>query len=610
VILGPRASLALRRADRFSRPLAVFACLLLAAVPPLVAAPVPLRVALEPGLLAVLTPDDELYLEALPKRGEALINFAARLCVAKDRPALSALAAANGGHRQLLVGVRYRVPYALLQPELKVRVMRGVFPEDRALSEGWRHRVRATKGKAETLTRLAEWLGDGAAAGRELAELVHQPADHPLAAGSEVLVPGELLAAPFKALLPAPAPPPAPSPGAAVAGTGSAVLEFGGDEQGRFAIYRLQPREALYSAVVVRFTGRLHGEDVNDLAREIARRNGIADVTDIPIGFPVKIPLDLLLPEFRPPDDRERLEYEARRRESSQFKNEIKASGLDGITIILDAGHGGADVGAAIEGAWESLYVYDIMLRVRTLLAERTHARVVTTTRDGEAYAISDYDILAESRGHEVLTHPPYPIADSSIGVHLRWYLANSVYRQTVAAAGDDGGKASERVIFISIHADSLHPSLRGATVYVPGSEKTGGAFGKQGPVFELRAEYKEQREISFSPRERVRSEGLSRELAESLVKALRANDLGVHRFSPVRDQIIRNRRAWVPAVLRYNAVPAKVLLEVCNLANGEDRALLLTRTFRQKFASAVVEALRAYYGESEASASATRAGR
>jgi N-acetylmuramoyl-L-alanine amidase len=53
-----------------------------------------------------------------------------------------------------------------------------------------------------------------------------------------------------------------------------------------------------------------------------------------------------------------------------------------------------------------------------------------------------------------------------------------------------------------------------------------------------------------------------------------------------------------VPAVLRYNAVPAKILLEICNLANDEDRRLLQTRVFRDRVAEAVVDGVLAYFGE------------
>ena len=103
---------------------------------------------------------------------------------------------------------------------------------------------------------------------------------------------------------------------------------------------------------------------------------------------------------------------------------------------------------------------------------------------------------------------------------------------------------------------------------------------------------------MSFWQQQRVESEGLSRELAKQTIAAFSGRDLAVHPFKPVRDKIIRNNGTWVPAVLRYNSVPAKILLEVCNLANEQDRRLLQTRAWRQKVAEAVVQGLLAYYGQ------------
>jgi N-acetylmuramoyl-L-alanine amidase len=54
-----------------------------------------------------------------------------------------------------------------------------------------------------------------------------------------------------------------------------------------------------------------------------------------------------------------------------------------------------------------------------------------------------------------------------------------------------------------------------------------------------------------------------------------------------------------VPAVLRYNAVPAKMLLEICNLANDEDRRLLQQSAFRETIAAAIVDGILRYFGES-----------
>jgi N-acetylmuramoyl-L-alanine amidase len=215
---------------------------------------------------------------------------------------------------------------------------------------------------------------------------------------------------------------------------------------------------------------------------------------------------------------------------------------------------------------------------------------VATTTRDGSAFVVPEQDVLAYSRGHAVLTTPPYPISDAVTGVHLRWYLANSLFRKHRSPAGED------KVIFLSIHADSLHPSLRGATAYVPNTAGMAGSYGRSGTVFSQRQEYREQPRVSFSLGERQKSEGRSRDLAERVIGGFRGRHLAVHPYQPVRDRIFRGRRAWVPAVLRYNAVPAKLLLEICNLANDEDRRLLQTRPFREEIAAAVVDGILAYF--------------
>ena len=60
---------------------------------------------------------------------------------------------------------------------------------------------------------------------------------------------------------------------------------------------------------------------------------------------------------------------------------------------------------------------------------------------------------------------------------------------------------------------------------------------------------------------------------------------------------MIRGGGEWVPAILRYNRIPARVLVEVCNLNNPEDRRLLQTRRYREKVAEALVAALVEFYG-------------
>jgi N-acetylmuramoyl-L-alanine amidase len=535
------------------------------------------RVELGDGLVAALGEDHAIFLEAVPRRGEGLLGFARRLC--GDSRLAHQLVEANRGlanaSGELVSGTRYRVPFVLLSPERQLQVTRALFPEDKPLPDGWRHKARGVGVlEREGLWHLSSWFTGNGENFRAIREYNELP-DDDVPRGTEVTIPAELLLPAFRGSIPAAAT--------------SHQLDYGKDDRGEYAIYRLRPGEALYSSVVVRFTDRVFGTDVNALATEIASRSGIADVTDIPIGYRVKVPFDVLRPEFLPANHPRRVEYEASLRASTRFSNPVRSRSLQDITVILDAGHGGRDSGATPGGIWESLYVYDIAVRTKHLLEQHTQARVVATTRDGDSFRIAETDVLPVSRGHAVLTTPPYPIEDAAVGVNLRWYLANSVFRKAASA---------DKVVFLSIHADSLHPSVRGVMAYIPAAALRSDSYGKSGAVYHARREVQEKPRVRFTWDLRVKSEGLSRELAKQMIAAFEEEGLAVHPFKPVREKIVRNGSEWVPAVLRYNEVPAKILLEVCNLANDQDRRQVQTRAFRQKAAEAIVRGLLAYYGQ------------
>jgi len=488
------------------------------------------------------------------------------------------IAEINNIGRKLLAGVAYRIPFDLLDGDLQLAVVKVMFEDDRAEAVGWHHEVHASgKLGSESLWYISRWFtgrGENYGAIRQSNGLVEED----LAPGQVILIPANLLRPAFRAALPASSP---------------YHLEYGRDSLGEYAVYRLKPGEALYSAVVMRFTGQVFAEDVNKLSKEMAQRSGIRDVRDIPVGFEVKIPFAQLLPEYLPPGHERRREHEQQLLASARFSNQVRASSLQGVTVVLDAGHGGMDVGASSSGVWESVYVYDIMVRAKRLLETATGARVIATTQDGGAYEIPEKNLLTNSKDHRVLTTPNYEIQDSRVGVHLRWYLANSIYRQALSKGTDPA-----KVVFVSVHADSLHPSLRGAMVYIPAAEYRTGSFGKSGGVYTARREVREKPQVSYSTRDRVRSEGLSRDLAGHILDSFRSSDLAVHPDKPVRGKIIRGRRQYVPAVIRFNAIPSKVLVEVCNLANTKDRKLIQTQEFRQQVAESIVRGILGYYGQ------------
>lgn len=535
-------------------------------------------VVVSPEIRVTIAEGDEITLSARPLPEEGLDAFVKRLT---DDPATKKeiLASNQGLGRRLREDSVVRVPYRLLSDAFRRIAIEALYPDDRATSAGWEHRVTALTGKPESLWRVAEWFTGDPGNYREIRE-AGAIASLETQEGQLIRIPPRLLMRSFREAV------------AAAPAAEAVVLEFAKDASGPYAVYRLRKGEALYSAVVVRFTGRVHAEDVNAKAAEIAERSGIQDVHAIPVGFPIKIPVADLSPEFRAATDPERIQEENTRLEASQFTNKVRSANLAGVTLVIDAGHGGRDTGAIVEGIEEAAYVYDIACRLERLVKARTRARVVPTVgRDAPCARVLS-GAVASSRSARVLTTPPYPIEDAATGVNFRWYLANSVLRQ---ARRD--GVGEDRTVFVSLHADSLHPAVRGTMVYVPGEKFLNGSYGKSGEPYASRREVRDAPRVSFSRKERIEAEGVSRDLAEHVVAAFRAAALPLHAFDPIRRNVIRGGREWVPAILRYNRIPARVLVEVCNLNNPEDRRLLRTREYREKVAEALLEGLVHFYG-------------
>jgi N-acetylmuramoyl-L-alanine amidase len=260
--------------------------------------------------------------------------------------------------------------------------------------------------------------------------------------------------------------------------------------------------------------------------------------------------------------------------------------------VILDAGHGGRDVGTAHDDVWESNYVYDVACRLRRILEKESAAKVSMTTKSKQqGFTIADSNVLEGAGDHYVQTTPRYLLDDAIVGVNLRWYLANSIFRTALR-----NGTAKEKVVFLSIHADSLHPSLRGAMAYIPGAPFVTGSYRKKGDIYLTRAEVREQPSVTHSREEALIAEGLSRNLADSVIASFGAKGLAVHPYEPVRDNVIRGGKEWVPAVIRHNQIPTRLLLEVCNLGNTRDRKLIQTKKYRQQLAEAIYQGLVDYY--------------
>jgi len=561
------------------------------------------------SMRATLTRDYNLEITVKPHDGDAWTRLAKR--VTGDASNWEDIAALNQADETLKTHRWVRVPFSLLRPNLQRDVISTLFPKDEVTPDGWKHVVVGARGiEGESLWNIAEWLtGDGS--NYSLIRKANPSQGLSTRKGDVILVPKRLLTAAFggsseeenapktaaevrkpsdDAVQRAAAHEDVPEAAAVASSLPALTYEPSGAEP--HAVYRLQKGEALYSSVAIRFTGRVYAKDVGDVLDRLVKFNDIADVSKIPVGHPVKIPMDLLLPEFLPQGDPTRVARETIRRESAKVAKRTRAAGLAGVHVIIDSGHGGRDVGTEHDDVWESTYVYDVACRLRRILEKESGAKVSMTTRSKKnGFSIPDKNVLSGASDHVVQTTPAYLLDDAIVGVNLRWYLANSIFRRAMSS-----GTPKEKVIFLSIHADSLHPSLRGAMAYIPGASFVTGSYRKKGDIYLTREEVREQPSVTHSREDSLMAEGLSRELAESIMTSFGQKGLKVHPFEPVRDNVIRRGKEWVPAVIRHNMIPTRLLLEVCNLGNEKDRELIQTKRYRQQLAEAVYAGIVDFY--------------
>ncbi len=371
------------------------------------------------------------------------------------------------------------------------------------------------------------------------------------------------------------------------------LLSFGQDGSGAYAAYRLRKGEALYSSIVMRYTDRVDPREVNQLALLIAARSGIEDVRSIHPGTLIRIPVEHLADPFQP-EGSQALKEEREVREEVRRTPRVGAGPrLKGLRIVLDAGHGGVDIGASSNGVWESDFVYDIAMRVRRILEQDTEAIVSMTIRyPGIGFKVRDV-LSTPTRSAEILTTPPFANdgeSPSAVSVNLRWVLANDLLA-SFKKTGD-----AKKTLFISLHADSLHPSARGVMVYVAGAANVPATYALGAARGARVAEMKRSSRVSFTAKERLQGEARSRLFAEALLTAFKAEKVPIHANRPIRNVIHRSGKSFVPAVIRHCAASTKVLIEVANLANEEDAENLKSHAFRERYAEALVKGIRAHF--------------
>lgn len=526
--------------------------------------------------VTVLLLSREIYIEivASPTRARQ---------AAMDRYVVSAQ---HNNRRQLIrQGFRssnrvYRIPWKHLTCQGKQLAIEKLFPKDNLTHEGWEHHVRYSGAHGETLWRISTWFtGTGTNANR-LGQL-NRINPNRLGVGNRILIPLDMLIPCFQAVYEYPV----------VVND----LTYNKDALGVYAEYTLLSGQTIYS-LVLRYTPLVTANDVMSASQKILNRSGLRDFHAIPANTVLKIPSDLISPQFLPPNDPQRIQYETTSRESGQFRPDQIAKALQRVTVILDAGHGGIDPGAiGIGGIQEKEYAYDVMCRVKHILETETQATVHITIMDEETgFTPRQESFLHPGNNREkILTNPPFPITDSRIALNLRWLLVNSYFYLHNAS------DRNERVIFTSFHADSLHPTIQGLMMYIPGADHYTGNTRLTANVYLRRKEAQGGRNaVSNTRTERLRAEGYSKSFAEQIQAQCIKADIPLHPNQPIRTFIVRGRRNWVPAILRYSKVPTRILIELANLQNPEDVARIKDPEYREALARMYVNALKAHFSE------------
>ena len=250
-------------------------------------------------------------------------------------------------------------------------------------------------------------------------------------------------------------------------------------------------------------------------------------------------------PEFRPPDDprAHRGGEDAARGRAVRPTRSARAD-LSGVTVVLDAGHGGRDTGALgrrARGGGVRLR-HRVPRRAPRPLGARAGASCRPSAATSRAPPRRPSGV-GDSRSARVLTSPPYrdrgrgdrrepALVPRQLGLRRTW----------ARTAGSRTGPCSSRCTRTRC---TRRCAARWSTSRARSS--SAGRYRKSGEPYDSRREVREAPTVSFSRKERIEAEGISRDLAEHIVAAFRAADLPLHAFEPIRRNVIRGGRRVGP---------------------------------------------------------------
>ena len=406
-------------------------------------------------------------------------------------------------------------------------------------------------------------------------------------------------------------------------------LKLKQDKSGKFyAHYQMKHGETLYSSVVIRFTGRLLNDEVNQVANKLLKLNNISDAKLIQTRQKIRIPLGWLSEEYlgsqtndvssRKTSVKKTNKKKRKQKKSSKAvasKKKLKRgnstqnavaqkskskrkNNVHKIHVILDSGHGGRDPGASAGSRknkdiiYEDEVVYDISKRMSKLF-KKQGIIVHPTLADPNQKQPIRYLSRSNDRDEHLLVTPRYLTRNARIGVNMRVYLVNHIFKQLRKKK-----VPSENILFISLHGDALHSSLSGAMVYYPDHRLRRGRFILSSKIYRKRKEYISK--LTYNPRDNKYSEKLSKSFGKVIINQFRKLRLRTHRVSSaVRGYLYRKGIKTLPAVLRYSKVPTSVLVEIANLNNRLDRRDLLKSKTRQQIAKAITNSVTAHFDRS-----------